>query len=742
MIKNKTRLTITLLASLILVPATIFVSFNQNIKETGASVGNYSTNPATYYNSVNGLSGNSLLFGLHDLMISTHQTYTSYDDNGSNLYQTNTDRDPNNSNNIIAWYSQASISKTWNGTYNREHVWPKSLSNGLYVESGAGADMHHIRPTIVAINSARGNKLFGNVSASYSTITYGAGNLVSKYSTADNIFEPHNEVKGDAARIIMYMYVHYNSSKALGNGSTIESYTGTMPITNVIKAPTTSAAWDLLLDWNQIDPVDVLETNRNNQVAIYQGNRNPFIDNPDYASSIWGTDVAPTSLSLSPSNMSLTIGATQSITVSAQPSGASNTVTWSSSNNGIATVSSSGVVTAQNEGQATITATSTVNTSITATMSVTVTPPQPPTSISVSPTTLSLPMGNVSTLNVTSSPSGTSNSVTWATSNSSVALVSNGVVSGIALGNATITATSTVNSNLVATCSVTIVEASSITKVDNYQNITEGNYFITVDIGSKYYLPMQTGGFTNGNSTITAFTDVGSINITNAWTFTGNGTNSWKISNNGYFLNSTTTNDGIGATASGISDYWVASQGSTSIMLKSNAGTRFLTAALSLSPSEWRGYGSANTNGTSNLILYRLGSGSSVPPTLESEEWAADFLNQTSLGCQNKSSVQLASVWNSVKTNYLAISEAAKMIISTATPNAFGSDVENALARYIDIVSKYDLEAFMSGVQTQSNSFPTPMIAEENMVFLLVFLAIIFLAGTMIFALTRKSKKH
>ncbi len=726
---NSRKIIITLLTSLVIVPALVHFSFIQEAESVYAAPTVITTRSSqayidNYYASIsNSLTGNTLKSSLESLLQNERSASFSYGSLQSSAFPY-TDVDPNRPNGgyIVSFYSGTPVSG-YSGM-NKEHTWPDS-HGGNRIEN----DPHVIRPTLTSENSSRGNQYYAEESINgWDPDTFG-----------------NPKYRGIAARIAFY-------------GATIGHSEGLI-LEDVGRGQASGTGNRMgklgdLLKWNLQYPIDQSEIIRNETLDISLNyNRNPFIDDVTLPCRIWGDTNDNTrnvcssqsmeleSLSLSPASVSLAKGTTQNITVTAQPSGASTSVIWSSSNNAVATVIN-GLLTAQNEGQATITATSTSNTSIKATMSVTVTPPQPPTSISVSPTTLSLPMGNVSTLNVTSSPSGTSNSVTWATSNSSVALVSNGVVSGIALGNATITATSTVNSNLVATCSVTIVEASSITKVDNYQNITEGNYFITVDSGSKYYLPMQTGGFTNGNSTITAFTDVGSINITNAWTFTGNGTNSWKISNNGYFLNSTTTNDGIGATASGISDYWVASQGSTSIMLKSNAGTRFLTAALSLSLSEWRGYGSANTNGTSNLILYRLGSGSSVPPTLESEEWAADFLNQTSLGCQNKSSVQLASVWNSVKTNYLAISEAAKMIISTATPNAFGSDVENALARYIDIVSKYDLEAFMSGVQTQSNSFPTPMIAEENMVFLLVFLAIIFLAGTMIFALTRKSKKH
>lgn len=441
------------------IPLSIYAKDN-DLTEVDASVGNYSTDPATYYNGVSGMSGNSLLFGLHNLMISSHQKYTAYDDVGSGGYQAYTDKDPNNANNIIAWYCHASISKTWDSgaTYNREHVWPQNLSNGLYGTTGGGADMHHVRPTISYINNYRSNSKYGYVGSSYSTTTYGSGNLVSKYTSS--IFEPHDEVKGDAARIVMYMYVHYNSSQALGNGSTVETYTGTLPITNVISAASTSAAWSLLLDWNALDPVDVYETNRNNQVAIYQGNRNPFIDHPEYADLIWGTATAPTSLSLSPSTATVGIGSNQTLTVTASPSGASTSVTWSTSNSNIATVSS-GVVTGVAAGSATITATSTMNASVTATSSITV------TNIAVTGVSLdataSLGVGATTTLTPTISPANATNkTVSWSSSATAVATVnaSSGLITGVSAGQSTITVT-TSDGGYTDTCLLTVSVLSS-----------------------------------------------------------------------------------------------------------------------------------------------------------------------------------------------------------------------------------------------------------------------------------------
>ena len=49
---------------------------------------------------------------------------------------------------------------------------------------------------------------------------------------------------------------------------------------------------DLFLEWNVEDPVSNIEIQRNNSIENSQGNRNPFIDNPAFATDIWGGDQA------------------------------------------------------------------------------------------------------------------------------------------------------------------------------------------------------------------------------------------------------------------------------------------------------------------------------------------------------------------------------------------------------------------------------------------------------------------
>lgn len=247
----------------------------------------------TYYNSLDmNQSANALLGDLRDLIVDTHTKYTSYDDcaaGSSNVQKA--DGDPNNSKNVIMLYCRRSMPNVRDyNVWNREHVWPKST--GLWETSGGGSDLHHIRPSISSINSTRGNKVFGEVTNG--TAVSSDGYVGGHYS--GNTFEPIDAAKGDVARIIMYMFVHYNSPSHIesntnktGSVNSTETCTtsGNLPLTNVIYG-TKADAFKLILKWHNEDPVDALEIQRNEAVYKIQGNRNPFIDIPSLADTIWG----------------------------------------------------------------------------------------------------------------------------------------------------------------------------------------------------------------------------------------------------------------------------------------------------------------------------------------------------------------------------------------------------------------------------------------------------------------------
>ena len=336
----------------------------------------------SYYNSFNfnatgGLNG-ALRENLTELIYP--KGWYTYSGQGEEYLATQlqyADEDPTNSNNMIYLYSRDSVAKNPASSWNREHCWPQSLSNGCWGESKAGADILHIRPTYDANNSSRGNDKYCDVNKASPRTMKNSGMLFG-YGDGTS-FEPLDAVKGDVARIIMYTWTAYNNY-----------YSNIPAITNVFES------YDTLLKWHTKDKPDVLEGNRNNySETSKQKNRNPFVDHPELAWKIFG-DQASTSIknacmeaypaegyvppsgdtltgvSLNKTSLSLGVNQTETLVASPIPSTANlGTVTWSSSNTSIATVTTSGVVKGIVAGSATITAR--VSSSIYAQCNVTVT---------------------------------------------------------------------------------------------------------------------------------------------------------------------------------------------------------------------------------------------------------------------------------------------------------------------------------------------------------------------------------
>ena len=223
------------------------------------------TSAASYYASysydtLSEQSSSQLFSTLQTLMRTTHKTTSSYNDCHYKADRTDCENEDGRVSLIYTAYS-ATMSQ-WNG-WNREHVWPQSLGGGN--TSGGGADLHHVRPSDASVNSSRGNKKYGNTNGG--TAKYGStpatGYLGGYYNSS--YFEPVDSVKGDVARICLYVYVRWGSEW------------GADSITEVFQSI------DVLLEWCALDPVDTWEMGRNEVVQDIQGNRNVFIDYPELA---------------------------------------------------------------------------------------------------------------------------------------------------------------------------------------------------------------------------------------------------------------------------------------------------------------------------------------------------------------------------------------------------------------------------------------------------------------------------
>lgn len=228
--------------------------------------------PPGYYDSAEGLSGLELKNALHDI-IKGHVEY-SYSDLRDFILK-ESDEDPNNHNNVILIYTGISRAKSDFGgnlgQWNREHVWAKSHGN-FGTTPPAGTDAHHIRPADVHVNSLRGHLDFDNGGSPVP----GAPGC---YYDSDS-FEPRDAVKGDVARMIFYMDVRYEGDDGEINLTVVDAV-NTYPNPEHGKLST-------LLQWNAQDPPDDFERHRNDVVYSYQENRNPFVDHPEFAASIWG----------------------------------------------------------------------------------------------------------------------------------------------------------------------------------------------------------------------------------------------------------------------------------------------------------------------------------------------------------------------------------------------------------------------------------------------------------------------
>jgi endonuclease I len=240
--------------------------------------------PPGYYNSAAGLSGPALQMALHNIIdnhttvsyasLWTHFQTTDKKANGKvwDMYSDLPGATPPYQFTFVS--DQCGSYGGEGDCYNREHSWPQSWFNSV---SGPVSDLFHLYPTDGYVNGRRGNYPYGDVgTATWTSLNGGKlGNCIDPgYSSV--VFEPIDEYKGDFARSYFYMSTRYLTEDAswATSGGTNKS----------VLLP-----WEasVLLNWSHMDTVSAKEIARNNVVYGIQNNRNPFIDHPEWADSIW-----------------------------------------------------------------------------------------------------------------------------------------------------------------------------------------------------------------------------------------------------------------------------------------------------------------------------------------------------------------------------------------------------------------------------------------------------------------------
>lgn len=299
-------------------------TLNSNSGGAGALLGE-----GNYYSTISdSLTGDDLLNALHTLNSQKRTRTVGYA--GFRTFAATCDADPDGSGKIIGFYDNQKIGPSWDqgSTWNREHVWP-NVRDGDKVED----DAHMVRPAATSTNSDRGSKGYGANS-------YDPGEYVAYY-------------RGAAARIIFYAAIADTSLKVVDYDF---PYNGIQNGNHGYDVGTMGSLSEML-QWNldylpsntsftgANDLARRTELSRNEKIQTAsngQGNRNPFIDHPEYACKIWGNTNSKTkqicgmsntsTVTVDKPNTAVEVGKTTTVTATSSNGG---TITWSKNNNNV-----------------------------------------------------------------------------------------------------------------------------------------------------------------------------------------------------------------------------------------------------------------------------------------------------------------------------------------------------------------------------------------------------------------------
>ena len=273
--------------------------------------------PPGYYASVDTSNATTLRSTLHAVIDDhTRYPYTSSSTDTWDILEM-AQEDPNNGSRILDVYKNASYTKQGGGVgnYNREHSWPSSYG---FPNDGSSnypyTDCHVLFLCDTSYNSARSNKPFRNGSGSDSERTTNSNNGQGGGSgvypgnsnwTGGSFTSGRWEVwggrRGDIARAMFYMDLRYEGGNHGITGHSEPDLILT-DVQSLISASNTgsneSVAYmgilSVLLQWHLEDPVDDFERQGNDVIFSFQGNRNPFIDHPEWVDCLFNGACGPT----------------------------------------------------------------------------------------------------------------------------------------------------------------------------------------------------------------------------------------------------------------------------------------------------------------------------------------------------------------------------------------------------------------------------------------------------------------
>ncbi|MBT8040760.1 MAG: endonuclease [Gammaproteobacteria bacterium] len=264
-----------------------------------------------YYDGVDASTPQTLRSSLHEL-IDDHQRipYTSNDTDTWDVLE-QADRDRDESGRIVTLYRNISLPRQGGGVgaYNREHTWPKSYG---YPDDDPEdpwdnypyTDMHALFLADSDYNYYRSNSPYNHCDdgcLEYQSEANdgrgGGGDEDSNWQTGEYTegrWEVWQGRRGDVARALMYMDVRYEGGSHGETGAAEPDLILTDDLQRIRDSYTKEnrasgymGMLSVLLEWHREDPVDAAEVQHHETVARYQGNRNPFIDHPEWAECVF-----------------------------------------------------------------------------------------------------------------------------------------------------------------------------------------------------------------------------------------------------------------------------------------------------------------------------------------------------------------------------------------------------------------------------------------------------------------------
>jgi len=184
------------------------------------------------------------------------------------------DRDLSDTEKLWGAYTSTMINAVWDAgdTWDREHVWPNSrlgLDRISNTQRSIASDLHNLRAATGSINSSKSDRFFSDGSGE-PTITDDGG------------FYPGDDHRGDVARILFYMATTYEELVLTDDLELLLDETDHYTVEGA-----RMGQLSLLIEWHKLDPVSDFEKARNERIFEIQGNRNPFIDRPEFVHLIW-----------------------------------------------------------------------------------------------------------------------------------------------------------------------------------------------------------------------------------------------------------------------------------------------------------------------------------------------------------------------------------------------------------------------------------------------------------------------